>query len=545
MVGKKNYEERLYINFQLSQRVPKDNFYRRLKGILDLHFLYKMVEPYYGKEGQKSIDPVVFFKLVLIGYLENVTSDRQLIEYASMRMDMLFFLGYDLDEPLPWHSTLSRTRRLLPKSMFEEVFNRILKMCIDSGLVAGHTQAVDSAYIKANASLDSLEVKQPQSSAQEYLNEIYKENKGPRRKAKQDKSDKNQRSIQSSKRQLKDLKTHQKWFTKKQGGPMGSQDPRAQYLSNKTHYSPVDPDARIAVKPGKPRQLAYSGQLSVDTSNHVITNIQAYYADRKDSRYLVDIIRTTRRRLKNYHLVIKRILADTGYSSGENYRYLENNNIEAYIPAHAQYESKREGFTYEPEKDRWRCTQGKYVTYRKTKYQKGHPEKHYLTTRSDCKGCPLASKCIGKSHEKRIRITVYRDQYDRAIERVTSIKGKQMKILRQSTVEPVFGTLINYGGMRKINTRGIEQANKVMLMAASAYNLKKLMNYIEKHRKIAAMVIKKEIIKQVENCVLIFNVFYTAIKDTIKYTTFDIQKCTTPRSKFLLTSYASKTELFN
>jgi len=157
----------------------------------------------------------------------------------------------------------------------------------------------------------------------------------------------------------------------------------------------------------------------------------------------------------------------------------------------------------------------------------------------------LASKCIGKSHEKRIRITLYRDQYDRAIERVTSIKGKQMKILRQSTVEPVFGTLINYGGMRKINTRGIEQANKVMIMAASAYNLKKLMNHIEKHRKIAAMAIRKVIINQVENFVFIFNVFYTAIKDTIKYTSFDIQKCTTPRSKFLLTSSASKTELLN
>jgi hypothetical protein len=90
--------------------------------------------------------------------------------------------------------------------------------------------------------------------------------------------------------------------------------------------------------------------------------------------------------------------------------------------------------------------------------------------------------------------------------------------------------------MRKINTRGIEQANKVMLMAASAYNLKKLMKHIEKHRKVAAMVIKKEIIKQVENCVLIFNVFYTAVKDTIKYTTLDIQKCTTPGNKFLLNS---------
>ena len=108
------------------------------------------------------------------------------------------------------------------------------------------------------------------------------------------------------------------------------------------------------------------------------------------------------------------------------------------------------------------------------------PEKHYLTRRSDCKGCPLAAGCIGKSHEKRIRITVYKEYYDRALVRAQSRKGRYYKTIRQSTVEPVFGTLINYTGMRKVNSRGIESANKVMLMAAIAYNLKKLVKYQDK-----------------------------------------------------------------
>ena len=72
MLGKKNYEEKLYMNFQLSQRIPKENFYRQLKEFLDLNFIYKLVKPYYGKEGQKSIDPVVFFKLMLVSYLESI-----------------------------------------------------------------------------------------------------------------------------------------------------------------------------------------------------------------------------------------------------------------------------------------------------------------------------------------------------------------------------------------------------------------------------------------------------------------------------------------
>ena len=171
------------------------------------------------------------------------------------------------------------------------------------------------------------------------------------------------------------------------------------------------------------------------------------------------------------------LLADAGYSNGENYKYLEAQNIEGYIPLHGQYEGTREGFTYEPEHDRWRCSQGKYATMRKIKYQKNHPEKHYLTKRSDCKGCPLASKCIGKSHEKRLRITIYKEYYDRALERSKTRKAKYYKTLRQSTVEPVFGTLINHLGMRKINTRGIESANKNMLMAAIAYNLKKVLKH--------------------------------------------------------------------
>jgi transposase len=80
-----------------------DNFYRRLKEQLDLQWLYRGTKNYYGCEGQASIDPVVFFKLILVGYLENLSSDRRIVAHSNMRLDILFFLGYDLDEELPWH----------------------------------------------------------------------------------------------------------------------------------------------------------------------------------------------------------------------------------------------------------------------------------------------------------------------------------------------------------------------------------------------------------------------------------------------------------
>ncbi|MGB3149757.1 MAG: transposase [Maribacter sp.] len=98
MQGKKDYQEKLFAHFQLSDRVPDTNFYRRLKEVLDLDFLYPLTKGYYGDSGQKSIDPMVFFKLCLVGYLENIISDRNLIVHSSMRLDILYFIGYDIDE---------------------------------------------------------------------------------------------------------------------------------------------------------------------------------------------------------------------------------------------------------------------------------------------------------------------------------------------------------------------------------------------------------------------------------------------------------------
>ena len=139
MQGKKNYQEKLFHRFQLSDHVPESNFYRRLKSVLQLDFLYGDTKVYYGESGQRSIDPVVFFKLCLVGYLENIISDRQLIANSSMRMDILYFLGYDIDEALPWHSTISRTRQLFPEAVSEKVFTHILEMCIGKGMVKTET----------------------------------------------------------------------------------------------------------------------------------------------------------------------------------------------------------------------------------------------------------------------------------------------------------------------------------------------------------------------------------------------------------------------
>ncbi|WP_138477054.1 transposase [Dyadobacter bucti] len=137
MQGRKNYSEKLFLSFQLSERIPKDNFYRRLRETLDLQSIYKETIELYGSTGNPSIDLVVFFKFMLVGYLENITSDRKLVDHCSMRMDIPYFLGFDIDEQLPWHSTISRTRQLYPATVFDSLFNKIFALCVDKGMVSG------------------------------------------------------------------------------------------------------------------------------------------------------------------------------------------------------------------------------------------------------------------------------------------------------------------------------------------------------------------------------------------------------------------------
>ena len=172
MQGKKHFTEKLFTSFQLSDRVPENNFYRRSRDLLDLHWLNRETKKYYGVEGQQSIDPVVFFKLILTGYLENLASDRRIINTASMRLDMLFFIGYDIDEELPWHSTLSRTRQLYGDDLFKKLFKQVLKQRIEKGMVSGRRQAVDSAPVKANASMDSLVEKKVLADGDDYIDEL-------------------------------------------------------------------------------------------------------------------------------------------------------------------------------------------------------------------------------------------------------------------------------------------------------------------------------------------------------------------------------------
>jgi len=445
MQGKKDYQEKLFIRFQLSDYVPQDNFYRQLKNILDLSFLYESTSGYYGKEGQKSIDPVVFMKLMLVGYLENQVSDRRIIATSRMRMDILYFIGYDLDEELPWHSTLSRTRQLYGEELFTLLFRKVLKLCIDKGLITGKRQAIDSVFVKANAALSSMVERQILDDATVY-NKQLEANKEEASDTKEDKEPDNDSSNKRSKR------------------------------TNKTHVSPSDPDSRMSVKPGKVTKLNYLSQVSVDTANHVITHIQAFHADKSDGNCLPEVLKSTIENLRENGIGIKEVLADAGYSNVTALQTLIDNNIEGYIPNVSGYKAIREGFFYNQENDSYTCRQGKTLTFRRFRMRGEHKHKIYQSRTKDCKNCPFKDTCANPVGIKSLEDSISKDIYDQMHHRMQTGKGRTMRRLRSSTVEPVLGTLINFMGMKHVNTKGIKLAGKCMLLAAVAYNLKKLIN---------------------------------------------------------------------
>jgi transposase len=440
MQGKKEYSEKLFINFRLSEHVPKENFYRRLREALDLSYLSKLTAQYYGTEGQKSIDTEVFFKFMLIGYLENINSDRQIVENAKLRLDMLYFLGYDLDEPLPWHSTLSRTRQLFGEEVFLEFFRNILKMCAEKGMISGKTQAIDSAFIKANASMDSLVERELNEKSKQYYEKITEnEEEYTERK-----------NVKTRKRNVK----HSDLFV-----------------------STSDPDARVSQKQGKLPALNHLGIISVDTENHVICGAMSEFADKNDSDTTEKIIEQTIENLQDNNLQIKEVLADTGYSSGVSYDYLEKQNITAYIPPISGYKPEKEGFIYDEKEDCYICSQGKKLLFKGIKKEKGRKtsSKEYRTTTDDCRFCPLKLKCCKRGRYKQVSHSTDKQHYDKAYKLLNTRKGKQKMRLRGATVEPVWGTLLNFRRLKKVYTIGNDLANKQVLMASAAYNLKKLM----------------------------------------------------------------------
>lgn len=437
-----------------------------------------------------------------MGYINNLNSDRNLIAFCSDSLAIRLYLRYDIDENLPWHSTISRTRQLYGEEVFLSLFKEVLSLCVNKGMVRGKRQAVDSAYIKANASMDSLIEKEVLEDAEFYAAEL---------------NENSEFKVSKTRKQL--VEQHHKWKKEAYKGMPGNTNGkktddngnliRPKFVSNHTHYNPTDKDAQVSVKPGKVRQLNYSGQIAVDDKHHVITGAMADFAGKRDSQSLADIVNLTKENLDENHIELEQILADTGYSSGEALQYLEAQNIDAWIPNFGQYKPHREGFIFNPQLNQYECIKqggnGAILPFRKeTTDSKGYTKKVYRSTNEKCKNCPLRAQCIGKSDFKKLDDSIHKPYYDRMHKKLTENPdyAKRMSKIRNKTVEPVLGTLINFLNMKRVNTRGIKQANKHVLMASLAYNLKKYMKFISKKSNTQVMALERSVQSTVKSFII-------------------------------------------
>ncbi len=121
----------------LDNVVPEGHLLRHLEATVDLSFVRELCAPYYSHIGQPSVDPVVLFKMMLVGYLYGITSERRLAEECSLHLAFIWYFGYDLDDPTPVHSVISKARVRYGKEVFEAFFQRVLKLCVEAGLVDG------------------------------------------------------------------------------------------------------------------------------------------------------------------------------------------------------------------------------------------------------------------------------------------------------------------------------------------------------------------------------------------------------------------------
>lgn len=172
MMGLKERAFAPLVAVSLEEFVPQDHFYRHLQKGLDLSFVYDLVRESYAVAGRPSIDPVVFFKLHLVMFFEDIRSERLLMRQVADRLSVRWYMGYDLDESLPDHSSLTKIRNRYGVQVFRRFFDTIVEQCQQAGLVWGKELYIDSTKVQANASRTSL---QPRFFVEAHLSNLFDE----------------------------------------------------------------------------------------------------------------------------------------------------------------------------------------------------------------------------------------------------------------------------------------------------------------------------------------------------------------------------------
>ena len=449
MQGKKEFKQRIYYNINLDCLVPEDHFLKRLNRLVSFDFVRDITKSYYSHTGKPSIDPVVLVKMLLVGYLFDIRSERKLVEEISLNLAYRWYIEYDLDEEIPDHSIFSKARVRFGKKPFVDIFEKILVKCVELGLVSKEGMLIDSTIVKANASdgsmveinlspgqywkrLDQKDKPKKKLDGGRYTGEVDKDKMGKRRR------DINRLSVRKN--------------------------------------SKTDPDATIVYKPGTGSHLSYKAHIATDT-NGIITAVSASPSVAHDIGAVPGLIESHEKILGTPSW----IAADTKYGSEECLKYLQDKNIKTAIRPETKtskpgYFSKNK-FKYDSSTDCYVCPNGKLLKRKSKNYSQNRID--YKSNKKECNLCPLKGKCI--SGKDNFRIVSHYDSpcYWKARSWYDSGYGQVMQKLRHTVIEGVFGQAKTYHGMAKARFRGLKKVEIQFLMTATALNLKKMVKMLD------------------------------------------------------------------
>lgn len=437
--GSKTLEGQLFYQVSLDQLVPSDHLVRHLAEVLDISWIRKATAAAYSHTGRPSIDPVVIAKMMLLGFLYNISSERQLAREIQVNLAYRWYLGYDLDEAVPNHSIMSKARRRLGIEFFEQLFEYVLTRCNEEGLISGKNLLIDSTIVQADASLDSISSLRYRPA--EYFEQL-------EQTAEPDSSDNNSMGHRRSRK--KRSCDHRRSLT--------------------------DPDATLFRRIGQNTKLAYKAHIAADSHKGVITSVAVSSAAADDTSQVPQLLSKHNQQLG----LPQTVVADRLYGSQDCLAYLQQQGIETVIRQrgggnkHGGFDKNK--FTYEMEDDFYVCPAGHQLRRRQTHKSTG--KACYSCDKEVCFNCELRSKCVGSSSPKAVRqITRFDTPYIHRGELIcNSSRGRRLLHLRQTCIEGLFGQAKNYHGFHRARWRRLFNMHIQTLLTATVLNLKKLVS---------------------------------------------------------------------
>ena len=434
--------------------VPADHFLRKLDAALNLSFVYEITAPLYSKKyGRPPIDPVMLVKYLLVGFLYAIPSERQIELRIQTDVALRWYLGLDLFERVPDHSTISQLRRRKPKfrKIFRRLFEEVVQQCIEKGLVSGRLVATDSTHVRANASRASevlVEMTEEPGAYYDRLDAYEEEG-------------------------LKRLPPRKRRRQGKRARPLKRDNRRT-----KKRVSVTDPGAGHMKRPGKPEGPHYLSHQTLDTDHGIILDVTVTSGDASDSTPYLDQIERVHRNV----IPIQAATADAAYDFPLAHEILSEHGITFYACRQAhfdrtQVELKRDAFSYDPNRDCFLCPNGKELHLNTLQRSASSLHWVYLADRWECQACPLRGKCILESNTRGAR-KLERNYFQPAIDRNTARWGtaeyREALKKRQIWSEGTFAAQKRSHNLTRVLRRGIEAAEDHCLLSATALNLKRM-----------------------------------------------------------------------